>query len=87
LTRENQDGKEYHSATVVKVCSENWIKVKWDWEGFSPGSMSMVHVSWIKDGSGSNRGNPNYREDNYVFDLESMGQPGLFAHYSSAHSI
>ena len=87
MTREKQDGKEYHNATVVKVCSEDWIKVKWEWKGFSPGSMSMVHVSWIKDGSTRDRGNPNYSEDNYVFDLESIGQPGVFAHASSANSI
>ena len=47
----------------------------------------MVHVSWIKDGSTRDIGNPNYSEDNYVFDLESIGQPGLFAHGSSANSI
>ena len=87
MTREKQDGKEYHNATVVKVCSEDWIKVKWEWKGFSPGSMSMVHVSWIKDGSTRDRGNPNYNEDNIVVDLASIGQPGLFAHGSSANSI
>ena len=47
----------------------------------------MVHVSWIKDGSTRDRGNPNYNEDNIVVDLASMGQPGLFAHGSSANSI
>ena len=87
MTREKQDGTEYHNAIVLKLGSEDWIKVKWEWKGFSPGSMSMVHVSWIRDSSTRNRGNPNYNEDNYAFDLESIGQPGLFAHGSSANSI
>ena len=47
----------------------------------------MVHVSWIKDGSTRDRGNPNYNEDNIVVDLASIGQPGFYAHGSSANSI
>ena len=87
MTREKEDGKEYYNAAVVKVESEHWIKVKWEWLGFSAGSISVVHVNWIQRDSARNRADHNYSEDNIVINMESVGAPGVSAHLVQANSI
>ena len=69
------------------MCSENWIKVKWEWVGFSAGSISVVHVNWIQHDSARNRANPNYSEDKIIRNMESVGAPGVSAHLVRANSI
>ena len=36
-----------------------------------------MHVSWIQDGSARNIDDPNYREENIVINMESLGVPGI----------
>ena len=39
----------FHESTVVRILKDGWIKVRWDWTVFSPGSTSRVHETWIMD--------------------------------------
>ena len=87
LTRDKEDGKEYYNAAVVKVESEHWIKLKWEWLGFSAGSISVVHINWIQRDSARNRANPNYSEDKIIINMESVGAPGVSARIVQANSI
>ena len=87
LTREKEHGNKYYSETVVMVCSEHWIKVKWDWGGFSPGSISIVHVNWIQRDYARKRADPNYSKDNIVINMESVGAPGVNTRIVQPNSI
>ena len=87
FTWEREQGNRYYSATVVKVCSEFWVKVNWYWGGFSPGSISTVHVNWIQRDSARKRADPNYSEDNIVINMESVGAPGVSNRIVKANSI
>ena len=87
LTREKKDGKEYYNAEVIKVDSEHQIKVKWEWLGFSEGSISVVHVNWIQRDSARNGADHNYSEDSIVINMDSVGSPGVSARLVQANSI
>ena len=69
------------------VCSEHWIKVKWERGGFSPGSIITVHVKWIQHDSARKRTDPNYSTDNIVINMEVVGAPGVSAGIVQANSI
>ena len=49
FAKEHEHTTVFHPATIVQILGNGWIKIKWDWEGFSPGSMSKVHERWIRD--------------------------------------
>ena len=69
------------------ICSEHWIKVKWDRGGFSSESISVVHVNWIQRDSARNRSDHKYSEDNIFINMESVGAPGVSACIVGANSI
>ena len=76
FTLEKEDSDAYYFVTIVKVCSEQWIQVKWHWEGFIEGSISAINVNRIQRDSARKRRILNYRNENVFLNLESLGAPG-----------
>ena len=70
----------FHKATVVQILKGDWIKVRWDWKGVSPGSTSRVHETCIRD---DNAPRPrrvtdyNY-DDNICINRHSIGRDRFF---------
>ena len=81
FTREKEDSDAYYFATVVKVCSEHWIKVKCHWEVFTALTISTVRVNWIHCDSARKTSIPNYSDDNIVLNFESLVAPGRIVHF------
>ena len=69
--REKKEIKAYYKVQLFKVHNDKWIEVKLYWEGFSKGSMTNVHVYWIKDDYARKRDDSNYNKDIWVIHLES----------------
>ena len=65
---------------VVQILEHGWIKVRWDWRGFSPGSTSRVNESWIRDSNEpQQRQDTDYDyDDNVHINCSSIGRDGLF---------
>ena len=79
FAKERENTTVFHPATIVQILGNGWIKIKWDWEGFSPGSMSKVHERWIRD---DNASRPtlytHYNYDNDIrIDCTSIGRDNL----------
>ena len=87
FTKEKENSNSYYYAVVIKVMNEHWIEVKWDWGGFSPGSISIVHVNWIQRDSARQRSDPNYSKYNIVIKMESVGAPGVSVRIVQANSV
>ena len=53
FAKEREDATVFHKGTILQTLEHGWIKVKWDWTGFSPGSTSIVHERWISNDNAS----------------------------------
>lgn len=81
LNREKEDRDTYYQVTVFKVFNHHWTKVKWGWEVFTPGSIIIVHVTWIKLDSARKIRVLNYSKENTVVNLESLGVTSTITHF------
>ena len=80
FAKECEDATVFHKGTIVQILEHGWIKVKWDWEGFSPGSTSKVHERWIRDDNASRpmqERHYNYDHDIRI-DCASIGRDNLY---------
>ena len=80
FAKEREDATVFHKGTIVQTLEHGWIKVKWDWKGFSPGSTSKVHESWIRDDNASRpRRITDYNyDDNLRINCASIGRDRLY---------
>ena len=79
-TKEREDSLGFHKAMVVQILEHDWIKVRWDWTGFSPGSTSIVHESWIRDDNASRpRQHTHYNYDHDIcINCASIGRDRFY---------
>ena len=61
FAKEREDTTVFHPGTIVQILENGWIKIRWDWRGFSHGS--TVNESWIRD---SNESRPRM-DTNYCY--------------------
>ena len=80
FAKEREDATVFHKGTIVQILEHGWIKVKWDWKGFSPGSTSKVHERWIRDDNVSRpTQDTHYNYDNDIrIDCTSIGRDNLY---------
>ena len=64
----------------MQILENGWINVRWEWRGFSPGSASRVHESWIRDNHElRQRQDTDYCfDDNISINWFSIASDGLF---------
>ena len=48
FAKEREDATVFHPGTILQILQNGWINVGWEWRGFSPGSTSRVHETWIR---------------------------------------
>jgi len=78
--KEREDSLSFHKATIVQILQHGWIRVRWDWTGFSRGSTSRVHETWIRDDNASRpRQETHYNYDHDIrIDCASIGRDNLY---------
>ena len=79
FAKEREDATVFHPGKIVQILECGWIKIRWDWKGFSPGSMSKVHERWIRDDNASRpTRDAYYNYDNDIrIDCTSIGRDNL----------
>ena len=53
FAKERENTTVFHPGTIVQILENEWINIRWDWKGFSHGSTSRVHESWIRNSNES----------------------------------
>ena len=65
----------FYKATVVQILEDDQNKARWNWTGFSPGSISKVQKPWIQNKNAPReRQDKNYNHDHdWAIDFYSVG--------------
>ena len=79
--KERKNSPIAYTATVVQILEDKWIKVRWEWRGFSPGSTYIVKTTWITDDNAPlSRQDTDYNyDDNKHIDCHSISMNRVFA--------
>ena len=79
FAKEREDATVFHPGTIVQILQNGWI-VGCKWRGFSQGSTSRVHETWIRDSNEPRQRQDTdyYYDDNVCINCSSISRDGLF---------
>ena len=63
LVKEKESSKIHYPATLIGICDENRILIKWEWCGFSPHDQAVVELEWVLIDGRQREQVQNYDED------------------------